>query len=99
MDEFKKIIQYTEQRFKKNKRKDIINFVKDKKKSNQEFLYGIFTDKKNKKNHIGNIKLGPINKIHKTAEISYIIGDLNYQNMGIGTEAISKVIEIAKKKI
>ncbi len=39
--------------------------------------------------HIGNIKLGPINLIHKYAEISLFIGDKNEWGTGIGTEAIN----------
>ena len=38
--------------------------------------------------HIGNIKLGPINLIHKNAEISLFIGDKNAWGKGIATEAI-----------
>ncbi len=63
--------QFTEQKFKKHNIKSIIEYVKEKKKSKDEFLYGIFL--KNNKEHIGNIKLGPINFIHKYADISYFI--------------------------
>ena len=38
--------------------------------------------------HIGNIKLGPINLIHKYAEISLFIGDKNEWGKGLATEAI-----------
>lgn len=39
--------------------------------------------------HIGNIKLGPINSIHKYAEISLFIGDKKSWGKGIATESIS----------
>jgi RimJ/RimL family protein N-acetyltransferase len=91
-----KVIRYTEQRFVKNTKKKIIEFVKEKKKSKNEYLFGIFHSKK--KTHVGNIKLGPIDFHHKHAEISYIIGNLEFQNQGIATQAIKKILLLAKKK-
>ena len=93
----KRVIKFTEQRFVKNTKKKIIKFVEEKKKSKIEYLFGIYSVEK-KKVHIGNIKLGPINNIHKYAEISYIIGNLQYQNKGFATQAIKKILVIAKKK-
>jgi [ribosomal protein S5]-alanine N-acetyltransferase len=88
--------KFTEQKYKKHTRRDISKFVDLKKKSKNEFLYGIFL--KNKHEHIGNIKLGPINRIHKFADISYFIGNKNYWGKGYTTLAIASVIKIAKKK-
>ena len=93
----KRVIKFTEQRFVKNTKKKIIKFVEEKKKSKIEYLFGIYSVEK-KKVHIGNIKLGPINNIHKYAEISYIIGNLQYQNKGFATQAIKKILVISKKK-
>jgi len=39
--------------------------------------------------HIGNIKLGPINPIHKFAEVSLFIGDKNQWGKGFATTSIS----------
>ena len=94
----KSLMKYTEQRYSKHTTRKIINFVKIKKKSKNEFLYGIFLTIEKKVIHVGNIKLGPINYIHKYADISYFIGDSKFQKMGVGTLAIKKVLEIAKKK-
>ncbi len=93
----KKVIKFTEQRFVKNTKRKIVKFVDEKKKSKIEYLFGIFCVEK-KITHIGNIKLGPINNIHKYAEISYIIGNLEFQNKGFATQAIRKILVIAKKK-
>jgi ribosomal-protein-alanine N-acetyltransferase len=41
--------------------------------------------------HIGNIKLGPINRHHASAQISLFIGDQRWHGAGLGTEAISAV--------
>ena len=71
MNDFE-VHKFTEQKYKKHTLKDIKSFVTQKNKSKNEFLFGIFLKENN--NHIGNIKLGPINFMHKTAEISYFIG-------------------------
>ena len=91
------ITKLTEQRFFKHTKKTIIEFVNEKKYSKNEYLFGIFhVDEK--KTHIGNIKLGPINYHHKFAEISYLIGDLRFQNKGLATKAIEQILVLAKKK-
>ena len=38
--------------------------------------------------HIGNIKLGPINRMHQRGEIGIIIGEQKYWGKGYGTAAI-----------
>jgi ribosomal-protein-alanine N-acetyltransferase len=92
-------VKFTEQRYKKHTKRDVVNYVKNQKKSKNNFLYGIFLyDEKNNKRHVGNIKLGSIDFNHKNAYISYLIGNKSYLNIGIATWAISKVITIAKKK-
>ena len=88
--------KYTEQKNKRHSLKDIKDFVIKKNKSKNEFLYGIFL-KKNK-SHIGNIKLGPINFIHKFAEISYFIGEKELWGKGCAAKAIREIIKIARKK-
>lgn len=45
--------------------------------------------------HIGNIKLGPINPIHKFADVSLLIGEKSYWGKGIATEAISALTNYA----
>lgn len=97
MNDFE-ILKFTEQDYKKHSLSDIKKFIKDKNKSKNEFVYGIFLKEKNTNNHIGNIKLGPINNIHKTADISYFIGEKNLWGKGYSTIAIKKIIKIAKKK-
>jgi len=41
--------------------------------------------------HIGNIKLGPINRHHNSAQISLLIGARAHQRQGYATEAIATV--------
>ncbi len=91
------IHKYTEQRYKKHSLADIRKFVVEKNKSKNEFLFGIFIEKRNENLHIGNIKLGPINFFHKNAEISYFIGEKKLWGKGYGSLAIKKIIALAKK--
>ena len=90
--------KYTEQKYKKNSLKNIKKFVIEKNKSKKEFLFGIFLKGKKKINHIGNIKLGPINFFHKSAEISYFVGEKNLWGKGYTTKAIKKIINLARRK-
>ena len=45
--------------------------------------------------HIGNIKLGPINFYHRTADVSYFIGEKECWGKGYATEAIGLVVWFA----
>ncbi len=49
--------------------------------------------------HIGNIKLGPVNWIHRYADISVFIGKKNLWGNGYATEAIKLITEYAFKKL
>ena len=83
------VVQFTEQKNKKHTRKNIGLFLK---KTNEDIfseIYGIFYEK----NLIGTIKIGNINKIHKTAEISYIIGNKKFWNKGIATFVVKKICD------
>ena len=97
MNDFE-VHKYTEQKYQKHSIADIKNFVKEKNKSKNEFLFGIFLKKNGLNTHIGNIKLGPINYIHKNAEISYFIGEKEMWGKGYTTLAIKEIINVAKKK-
>ena len=93
----KKVTIFTEQRHTKHTKKKILKFIKDKHKSKNEFLFGIFVNQNNKVVHVGNIKLGPINFIHKTSDISYFIGEEKYWGANITSIAIKKILKVAKK--
>ena len=44
---------------------------------------------------IGNVKLGPINRRHKTADLATLIGDRTYLRKGLGAEAVALANAIA----
>ena len=94
----KEVNKYLELRFNETTPKDIINFINKNKKNKRTFVFGIFINKNNKSQHIGNITLGPINKFHKFGEIGFFIGEKNFWNKGIMSLAIQQIIKIAKKK-
>ena len=89
--------KYTEQKYYKHSLANIRKFVREKNNSKNEFLYGIFLKYNNSKMHIGNIKIGPINFIHKNAELSYFIGEKELWGKGYTSLAIKEAIKIAKK--
>lgn len=91
-------MMFTEQRFKKHTFSEVKKFVNNVKKSRTDFLYAIILNENQKKIHIGNIKLGPINHYHKYAYISYFIGNKNYLNKGYGKLLIKNIAKLAKKK-
>ena len=49
--------------------------------------------------HVGNIKIGPINRQHRTGEVGIMIGDKTAWGRGIGTAAIKAMSEIARDQL
>jgi ribosomal-protein-alanine N-acetyltransferase len=83
------INQFLETRFIPRSLDNIEQFVRNMDGKSDEILFAICTKENN--THIGNIKLGPINWIHRFADISLLIGDKNYWGKGIATEAINLI--------
>jgi len=94
----REVHKYSAQRLVNHTLNSIKNYVKKVNNSKNEFLFGIFIKNKSKFNHIGNIKIGPINYFYKTAYISYFIGEKDLWKKGLGAKAIKEIIKIAKKK-
>jgi len=88
----KKINQFLESRFIKHTKKDVENYIKQM-NSNSDLLFFAIIRKDNQR-HIGNIKLGPINKNHNLAEIGIMIGDGNSWGRGFATEAIKVISDV-----
>ena len=62
--------------------------------SDSNILFGIFVNQL----HIGNVKLGPIKWEHKSADISYFIGDKKYFK-GLATKSVKNVVKFAIEKL
>lgn len=72
-----------------------ISYVQECLSNKDIMLFGIFADGK----HIGNIVLKGQLSVHKRAEITYFIGEKSYWGKGIGRNAVSKIIQIAKLEL
>ena len=83
------VSKYTQQKYIKHNLKSVEKFVVEKHESSNDFLFGIFYNNI----HIGNIKLGPIRWEHKSAEISYFIGNMSFWRKGIASTVVKKVVE------
>lgn len=87
--------RYLESRFTSHSLESTRQFVNDCLDRNDTILLGI-NDKALGGKHVGNIKLGPIDKNHGLGEIGLLIGEKQAWGQGIGTDAIELVIALAR---
>jgi len=73
--------------------RDLRNFYKSICGSQANIMFAIL-DKKTGR-HIGNIKLGNINWVHRFADLGIMIGDKRYWGKGYGREACRLVLDYA----
>lgn len=85
--------QFLETRYVPRGQEDILGFVHSKQANGNEPFFAI-CDKATQQ-HIGNIKLGPINWVQQRADISLLIGEKAFWGKGIATEAIGLVTHFA----
>lgn len=78
--------QYLETRFVPQSRDSIADFVKRMTGKQDEPFFAICTQDGDE--HIGNIKIGPINWRHRHADVSLLIGEKRCWGKGYATEAI-----------
>ena len=90
----KEVILFSDNQYKNFTLEGQKEYVKSKLNDEACNLYGIF----HKSHHIGNIILDNINTIHKRAEISYVIGNIDYWGKGVASKAISEIIQLARNK-
>ncbi|TAE30391.1 MAG: N-acetyltransferase [Candidatus Kapaibacterium sp.] len=85
------ITQYLESRWSAYTLETVRAFVKAMCDSPKDFLFGMFLNATNQ--HIGNIKIGNVNAIHRYGDVGLIIGDKASWGKGIASEAISLVTQ------
>lgn len=85
----RRVNRFLESRFKKWSIRDLKSYIKMIDKSGDNLFLAIIL--KNGDKHIGNIKIGLINRIHRNAEIGIIIGEQDCWGNGYATEAIKLV--------
>lgn len=86
------VIRYLETRWHKQSRETIRRFIHEMSQGGAR-LHGIFLDGTN---HIGNIKVSPVEPNHKYATLSYFIGDRAQWNKGYATKAVLLACEDAR---
>jgi ribosomal-protein-alanine N-acetyltransferase len=91
------VSQFLESRFLKLTRDDLRMFVREMMHSKDSLFLAIIH--KENSRHIGNIKLGPIDKNHSRADIGLLIGEKDFWGKGLAADAISAVTEFAFAKI
>jgi len=70
---------------------ELAGFVAHTNRSSHTLLLAIFL--KSKKQHIGNIKLGPINRTHRLADVGFLIGNKENWGKGYASRAIRLVCD------
>ena len=91
------VTRYLESRFYPHSIDSIAAYIAQMNASSDSVLLAIVVKDKNV--HIGNIKIGSINWIHRYADVGILIGDKAYWGQGFATEAITLVIDYAFKKL
>lgn len=89
--------QYLETKWVRQDMESIEAFVKSQRENSHSVLFAIISKEEN--SHIGNIKIGPIHEHYSHADISYFIGDKQFWNKGIATEAIRLVCEFGFEEL
>lgn len=91
------VTRYTESRFYPYSKEQLCNYVTALDGRTDSVFLAIV--EKSSQQHIGNIKLGNINWIHRRADIGIIIGDKQYWGKGYGSEAICLLSDYAFQKL
>lgn len=91
------VARYLESRFVNHDLASTRTFVADMLVSDRNLFLGIRSLGLGR--HVGNIKLGPIDRHHGTAEIGLMIGDRAAWGKGIATQAIDRVTAIAHEEL
>lgn len=68
-------------------------FVETVWRREDEFLFGMFL--RDGGRHVGNIKVGPVRAIHRTADVSLFLGDRAVWGRGLAAEAIAALSRYA----
>lgn len=89
--------QYLESRWARHTLEDVRSYVSEHASSPDEAFLAICTKPSGK--HIGNIKIGPIDRSHGTADIGLMIGDKTAWGFGYATEAISLATHFAFEEL
>ncbi len=88
---------YLESRFCPNSMEGLRDYVTSKLGDRDNIFLAIVVKEGDR--HIGNIKLGPINWVHRFADIGLMIGEKDCWGKGYATEAIRLVVDYAFREL
>lgn len=91
------VTRYLESRFYPNSLEELQDYVTHKLGDRENVFLAILLNDGDR--HIGNIKLGPINWIHRFADVGLLIGEKDCWGKGYATEAIRLVTAYAFKTL
>ena len=91
------VTRYLESRFYPNSMEGLREYVAGKLGDRDNVFLAIVL--KDGDRHIGNIKLGPINWIHRLADVGILIGEKDCWGKGYATEAIRLVVDYAFREL
>src|SRR4051812_33418625 len=89
--------RFLETRWREQSLASIREFVAGMLESANDYLFAI--EDAASRTHIGNIKVGPINRTHLHADVSYFIGEKQYWGKGYATEAIALATAFAFERL
>jgi RimJ/RimL family protein N-acetyltransferase len=76
---------------------ELLDYYKQIKRNRTNLIFAIVTKDKNR--HIGNIKLGDINYIHRYADLGIMIGEKDFLGKGYGREAVLLLLDYAFNRL
>jgi len=91
------VTRYLVSRFLPNDMDSLREYVHQKLKDRNNVFLAVV--RRDTDQHIGNIKLGPIEWIHRLADVGVLIGDKDCWGQGYATEAIGLVVGLAFREL
>ncbi len=91
------VMRYTESRFQEHSLEDIRAYVQSVQSDASSVFFAIVEKATDK--HIGNIKIGHINPVHRMADVGIIIGDKNCWGKGYAAEALKLAARYAAETL
>ncbi len=87
------VVQYLETRFMRHTAESLRDYVQKVSADADAFFFAVVLKEGDR--HIGNIKLGPLNRVHRFADIGLMIGEKDCWGKGYAAEAIQVLSEFA----
>jgi RimJ/RimL family protein N-acetyltransferase len=91
------VMQFTESRFARHTLEELVEYVRGHNASPGTLLLGIFEGRSDL--HIGNIKVGDMNPVHRYADVGIVIGDKSCWGRGYASESLRLVCDYAFRSL